>query len=440
MKSVGHMTVGIQLGHTGRKGSTIALWEGGAIIEGDGAWYPLAPSAVPYLPGWPAPQPMDDADLARVKQAFVDATLRAARSGFDTIQVHVAHGYLLHQFLSPITNKRSDGYGGDLDARMRYPLEVFEAMRGKFPSDNPMMVRLSASDWIESGWDIEQSIVFCRAEDEAAPRHWRMFLTSCVARKPAHFDIWRTCVTVELIDLHTEFPMAKEKLSPLHRPKLEIADIFRAQGHAWRLANAGHISLSQLKVMSAIEACRTEALGGHVAGCTKCGHHHIAYNSCKNRHRPKCQGPAARDWMAARAEDLLPVEYFHVVFTLPVEIAQIAHWNKKAVYGLLFKASAETVKTIAADPKRLGVNVGLTSVLHLGCVRLTDVSVVGESPTERKGSHHFHREPCACHREVSGEASVAACAGQAIEPRNRLCRMRRDFPGNRRQHFSAAFG
>ena len=201
-------------------------------------------------------------------------------------------------------------------------------------------------------------------EDEAAPRHWRMFLTSCVTRKPAHFDIWRTCVTVELINLHTEFPMAKEKLSPLHRPKLEIADIFRAQGHAWRLANAGHVSLSQLKVMSAIEACRTEALGGHVAGCTKCGHHHIAYNSCKNRHCPKCQGPAARDWMEARAEDLLPVEYFHVVFTLPAEIAQIAYWNKKAVYGLLFKASAETVKTIAADPKRLGVNVGLTSVLH----------------------------------------------------------------------------
>jgi len=97
------------------------------------------------------------------------------------------------------------------------------------------------------------------------------------------------------------------------RPKLEIADIFRAHGPAWRLTNAGHVSLSQLKVMSAIEACRTEALGGHVAGCTKCGHHHIAYNSCKNRHCPKCQGPAARDWMEARAEDLLPVEYFHVV-------------------------------------------------------------------------------------------------------------------------------
>ena len=116
--------------------------------------------------------------------------------------------------------------------------------------------------------------------------------------------------------------------------------------------------------MSAIEACRTEALGGHVAACGKCGHHHIAYNSCKNRHCPKCQGPAARDWMAARADDLLPVEYFHVVFTLPAEIARIAYWNKQAVYGLLFKASAETVMTIAADPKRMGAKVGMTSVLH----------------------------------------------------------------------------
>jgi hypothetical protein len=148
------------------------------------------------------------------------------------------------------------------------------------------------------------------------------------------------------------------------RPKLEIADVFRAHGPAWRQANAGHVSLSQLKVMSAIEACRTEALGGHVADCTICGHHHIAYNSCKNRHCPKCQGPAARDWMEARAGDLLPVEYFHVVFTLPAEIAQIAYWNKKAVYGLLFRASAETVTTIAADAKRLGARVGMTSVLH----------------------------------------------------------------------------
>jgi hypothetical protein len=150
----------------------------------------------------------------------------------------------------------------------------------------------------------------------------------------------------------------------LPRTKLEIADIFRRYGPAWRRANTGHIPLSQLKVMSAIEACRTEALGGHVAACTKCTHHHIAYNSCKNRHCPKCQGPAARDWMAARTEDLLPVEYFHVVFTLPAEIARIAYWNKKAIYGLLFKSSAQTVITIAADPKRLGAKVGMTSVLH----------------------------------------------------------------------------
>lgn len=150
----------------------------------------------------------------------------------------------------------------------------------------------------------------------------------------------------------------------MSRPKLEIADIFRVHGSAWRQANAGRVSLSQLKVMSAIEACRTEALGGHVAACGKCSHQHIAYNSCKNRHCPKCQGPAARDWMAARAQDLLPVEYFHVVFTLPAQIAQIAFWNKKTVYDLLFRASAETVMTIAADPKRLGAKVGITAVLH----------------------------------------------------------------------------
>lgn len=144
----------------------------------------------------------------------------------------------------------------------------------------------------------------------------------------------------------------------------DIADIFRRYGPGWREANRGHINLNQLKVMSAIEACRTAELGGHVAACTGCGHDHIAYNSCKNRHCPKCQGPAARDWMEARAEDLLPVEYFHVVFTLPAQIAHIAYWNKKIVYDLLFKASAETLRTIAADPKHLGAKIGFTSVLH----------------------------------------------------------------------------
>jgi len=148
------------------------------------------------------------------------------------------------------------------------------------------------------------------------------------------------------------------------RHALEVADIFRDHGPAYRRANEGHLSLAQIRVMTAIEACRTEALGGHVAACTKCNYRHIAYNSCKNRHCPKCQGPAARDWMTARSEDLLPAEYFHLVFTLPAEIAQIADWNKKAVYGLLFRASAETVMTVAADPKRMGARVGMTSVLH----------------------------------------------------------------------------
>lgn len=148
------------------------------------------------------------------------------------------------------------------------------------------------------------------------------------------------------------------------RPKLEVAAIFRAHGAAYRHDHAGHLNLPQLKVMSAIEACRTAALGGHVAACTKCDHQHIAYNSWSNRHCPKCQGVAAQDWMQARMEDLLPVEYFHVVFTLPAQIADIAYQNKAAVYGLLFKAAAQTLLTIAADPKLLGAKIGMTSVLH----------------------------------------------------------------------------
>ncbi len=147
-------------------------------------------------------------------------------------------------------------------------------------------------------------------------------------------------------------------------PKLEVADIFRAHGATYRRDHAGHLNLPQLKVMSAVETCRTAALGGHVAACTKCSHQHIAYNSCRNRHCPKCQGNSARDWMQARMEDLLPVEYFHVVFTLPSQIADIAYQNKAAVYGLLFQASAETLLTIAADTKHLGAKIGMTSVLH----------------------------------------------------------------------------
>ncbi len=148
------------------------------------------------------------------------------------------------------------------------------------------------------------------------------------------------------------------------RNSLEVADIFRAHGAVWRRANAGHISLGQLKVMSAIERCRTSTLGGHVEACNECGHIRIAYNSCRNRHCPKCQGSAALDWLAARQADLLPVEYYHVVFTLPVEVNSIAYQNKAAVYAILFRAAAETLITIAADPRHLGANIAVTAVLH----------------------------------------------------------------------------
>jgi Putative transposase/Transposase zinc-binding domain len=150
------------------------------------------------------------------------------------------------------------------------------------------------------------------------------------------------------------------------RPALEVADIFRDHGAAWRRANRGHVSLDQLKVMSAIESCRTAALGGHVARCENdaCGYTTIAYNSCRNRHCPKCQGAQARDWMQAREAELLAVPYFHIVFTLPAAIADIAYQNKAAIYDLLFKASSETMLTIAADPKHLGARIGITSVLH----------------------------------------------------------------------------
>ncbi len=148
------------------------------------------------------------------------------------------------------------------------------------------------------------------------------------------------------------------------RASVEIADIFRAAGPAYRAAHAGHLSLTQLKVMSAIEQCRTAALGGHVEACEDCGQRRIAYNSCRNRHCPKCQGAAARTWLAEREADLLPVGYFHVVFTLPAEVADIAFQNKTLVYDLLFKAASETMLTIAADPRHLGARIGITAVLH----------------------------------------------------------------------------
>ena len=147
-------------------------------------------------------------------------------------------------------------------------------------------------------------------------------------------------------------------------PALEVAEIFRTHGAAWRAAHAGHISLGQLKVMSAIEACRTAALGGHVERCESCARTQVAYNSCRNRHCPKCQGAAARDWLADREAELLPVPYFHVVFTLPAAIGDLAWSNKAVVYDLLFKAAAETLLTLAADPQHLGARIGFTAVLH----------------------------------------------------------------------------
>jgi hypothetical protein len=146
--------------------------------------------------------------------------------------------------------------------------------------------------------------------------------------------------------------------------RLEVADIFRRFGATWREAHLGHISLGQLKVMSAIECCRSAALGGHVLRCKKCSHLQIAYNSCRNRHCPKCQASAAKRWLQARQLELLPVDYYHVVFTLPAVIADMAYQNKRKVYGILFKAVAETLRTIAADQKHLGAKIGVTMVLH----------------------------------------------------------------------------
>ena len=148
------------------------------------------------------------------------------------------------------------------------------------------------------------------------------------------------------------------------RPALDVADIFRAHGEAFRRTHAGHLSLGQLKVMSAIEACRTAELGGHVERCEDCAHVRIAYNSCRNRHCPKCQAAAAQRWLEARQAELLPLAYYHVVFTLPAQLGDIAFHNKAVVYDILFKAASETLLTIAADPKHLGARIGLTAVLH----------------------------------------------------------------------------
>ena len=148
------------------------------------------------------------------------------------------------------------------------------------------------------------------------------------------------------------------------RPSLEVADIFRQHAPAWRAEQRGHLSLAQLKVMSAIEQCRCAALGGHVLRCEGCGTDQIAYNSCCNRHCPKCQSSAAKRWLEARQADLLPVEYYHVVFTLPAPIADLAYQNKAILYSLLFDLAAEVLLTIAGDPRHLGARIGATLVLH----------------------------------------------------------------------------
>ena len=145
---------------------------------------------------------------------------------------------------------------------------------------------------------------------------------------------------------------------------LEVADIFRNHGTRWRLANAGRIKLRQLKAMSAIERCRTAALGAHVLRCEQCCVTEISYNSCRNRHCPKCQSVAAHRWLEARQNELLPVEYYHVVFTVPAQVADVAFQNPAVIYNILFKAASETLLTIAADPKHLGVRTALTAVLH----------------------------------------------------------------------------
>ena len=150
----------------------------------------------------------------------------------------------------------------------------------------------------------------------------------------------------------------------MERPKLEVADVFRRYGAAYRQQHAGSLSRGQRRVMSAIELCRTAALGGHLEQCDCCGHPRPAYHSCRNRHCPKCQSLARAQWLEDRQAELLPVEYFHVVFTVPEEIAALAYQNKEVVYGILFRATAETLRTLAADPQHLGAEIGFFAVLH----------------------------------------------------------------------------
>lgn len=159
------MPIAIQLAHAGRKASTDLPWRGGAQLAPDHAngWQTVAPSALPFEASENAPTALDRAGLDRIRDAFADAARRSARLGLDAIQIHGAHGYLLHEFLSPLSNRREDEYGGSLENRMRFPLEVFDAVRAAFPADRPVSVRVSGTDWVEGGWDIEQTIAFAKA-------------------------------------------------------------------------------------------------------------------------------------------------------------------------------------------------------------------------------------------------------------------------------------
>lgn len=164
VRTVSAMPIGIQLGHAGRKGSSGRPWElGGLIPAAQGGWQTVAPSAVPHAAGEAAPRALDEAELAALARRFADSAQRAARLGLQAIELHAAHGYLLHQFLSPLANRRTDRYGGSLENRMRWPLEVFDAVRAVWPTDRPLGVRVSATDWVEGGWDLDQTIAFARA-------------------------------------------------------------------------------------------------------------------------------------------------------------------------------------------------------------------------------------------------------------------------------------
>lgn len=159
-RAISDTPVGIQLNHAGRKGSANVPWGGGGPLAGDARWETVAPSSLPHGEGWPTPTEADEAALARIKQAFVAATERAARLGIDVAEMHAAHGYLLHSFLSPLSNRRTDGYGGTLEKRMRFPLEVFEAMRAVWPDNRPLGARITGSDYVPGGIELDQTIAF----------------------------------------------------------------------------------------------------------------------------------------------------------------------------------------------------------------------------------------------------------------------------------------